>query len=365
MRNMTRKLLAITLGLGMILGLEACGQKEEPAAKPADTAQAAGDKSAADDPYASAREFYAGKDIKVVCPQKAGGNNDICARLVATYMKDLLGAKSVTVENMDGGSGIICYNWLVSAADKDGTVFAVGSQPATNAIVNADPACQFGAMDFNYLGTIQEDYFCISANPDGPYADLDYVLNSQAITMASTAVTDAHTYAGVAALECMGIPDAKIIGGYGSVADGALAMEQGEVNLNASGNITALKNENEMPLFILAKDRDPSLPDCPTIYEVFPEMNGECRNLLECLPRNIKLILTNQGVPEDRVRFLEYCVDQMFADPQFAEDLKNQTGLTFTGGQNAEETTAVAQNYVDHKDDYAKWPEYVNQYIVN
>ena len=54
-----------------------------------------------------------------------------------------------------------------------------------------------------------------------------------------------------------------------------------------------------------------------------------------------------------------------FTLEQFAEDLKNQTGLTFTGGKNAEENTAVAQNYVDHKDDYAKWPEYVNQYIVN
>jgi tripartite-type tricarboxylate transporter receptor subunit TctC len=266
---------------------------------------------------------------------------------------------------MDGGSGIICYNWLTTAAPADGTVIAVGSQPATNAIVNADPACQFDALDFNYLGTIQEDYFCISANPDSPYADIDYLKNCSSVVMASTAVNDAHTYAGVAALECLGIPDSKIIGGYGSVNAGALAMEQGEVNLNASGNITALKNENEVPLFTFAEKRDPSLPDVPTVYEVFPDMNDECRNLMASLPRNIKIILTNKDVPDDRVEFLAYCVDQMFEDPQFAEDLKAQTGLDFTGGQNAEETTKVAQNYVDHRDDYGKWSEYVSKYIIN
>lgn len=315
--------------------------------------------------FAVAREFYAGKDIKIVCPQKAGGNNDLCARLVATYMKDLLGAKSVTVENMDGGSGIVCYNWLFTAAAADGTVLAVGSQPATNAVVNADPACQFGAMDFNYLGTIQEDYFCISANPNSPYADMDYLKNCDSVIMASTAVNDAHTYAGVVALECLGIPDSKIIGGYGSVADGALAMEQGEVNLNASGNITALKNENEVPLFTFAQKRDPALPDTPTIYEVFPDMNENCKKLMAILPRNIKVILTNKNVPAERVEFLEYCVEQMFANPQFAEDLKKQTGLEFAGGQNAEETTSLAQNYENHKDEYGDWPEYVKKYIIN
>ena len=136
---MKKKLLISIAILCCVLTLcAACGntapadKTQEPSA-PAEPATPAPDNTPADppaeeaDPYAAAREFYKGTDVEIIVPLGAGGGMDVAARNAAPFLQELLGAKSVTVTNMTGASGIVAYNWMYTEAERDGSVIAFGS----------------------------------------------------------------------------------------------------------------------------------------------------------------------------------------------------------------------------------------------
>ena len=67
--------------------------------------------------------FYKGKSINFVVRSGPGGGNDFYARLIARHLgRHIPGEPDVRVTNMPGGGGIRSFNYLSTAAPKDGTL---------------------------------------------------------------------------------------------------------------------------------------------------------------------------------------------------------------------------------------------------
>src|SRR5437667_9839914 len=70
-----------------------------------------------------AQNFYAGKQITLVCGAAVGGGYDAHARLLARHLGRLIpGRPSIVVQNQPAAGSLVAANQIYNAAPKDGTV---------------------------------------------------------------------------------------------------------------------------------------------------------------------------------------------------------------------------------------------------
>lgn len=107
MKRISTPLIGVAL-LGLLLGAGVCTAAENPA------------------------DFYKGKTIEFVVPNRPGGGYDTYARLMAPYLEKYTGT-TVVVKNKPGGGGVVGMG-LVYRADPDGRTIGIanmtGSIPA-------------------------------------------------------------------------------------------------------------------------------------------------------------------------------------------------------------------------------------------
>ena len=112
---MKKKWMSLVLAFSLVATLLAgCGQEassntESPDPAPAGESDPGGTQEANAWPTGA---------VTVYVPAKAGGNNDLVARIFTTNLQDKLGEPFVVVNNMDG-NGTVCYDML-RTADPDG-----------------------------------------------------------------------------------------------------------------------------------------------------------------------------------------------------------------------------------------------------
>lgn len=108
---MKKKFVSFALAICMIcVLLTACGQQTGPASPSGSAPQ--------ESAGASGATTWPSGTVTVYVPAKAGGNNDLVARVLTTYLQEKLGKPFVIVNNMDG-NGTVCYD-TVRTADPDG-----------------------------------------------------------------------------------------------------------------------------------------------------------------------------------------------------------------------------------------------------
>src|SRR5262249_28230735 len=123
----------------------------------------------------------------------------------------------------------------------------------------------------------------------------------------------------------------RLVTGYPSTTEIAIAMERGEVQGRAGNNFNSLTSEHGEwlkggKINLLAQvglERERDFPDLPLITEF--GKTDEDRQLLRFFSTDVVIgrpFVTSPGVPAERVALLRPAFDRLLKDPAFLEDCK-------------------------------------------
>ncbi len=258
---MRKKLLALLLVLVISIGLLAgCGTSGSASATPT-PASASGAPAETQTPYPT-------KPIQIIVPYNPGGDTDLYARSLANILTEELGV-SVVVSNMPGAGGSIASTY-VKDSDPDGyVVYWAHLAPILNSIM--------GIVDYTYDAF---EVACLavedSASPfvvnASVYESLDdFVVKAEENPGKLNYGTDigglTHLM-GLCFADAAGIDLNVVDVGGGSETLTALIAKQIDLACNNYMTVEQYLQSGELRcLGITAEERNPGLPDIPTLKE--------------------------------------------------------------------------------------------------
>ena len=300
---------------------------------------------------AHADTFYEGKSITLVTSTGPGGTYDVGARAIARFMpKYIPGKPNMVVQNMPGGGNMLATNYMYAIAPKDGTAIAVVNNAIPFQQTVKGPGVRYDATKFNWLGSTgakNSAIFVWSSNPVKSIAD---VLNNE-VTIGGTGAGSSLVVYPTAMNNVLNTKF-KVVIGYKSSEDIALAMQRGEVEARVLAYSSLMAThpewikENKVRFLVqVGIKRDKDLPDVPLMTELTKtEEEREILNLISLPVPLGQAYLAPPGTPADRVNTLRKAFDATMADVDFrAEAARLQLDLD---PMTAEEVTAVVNDTI-------------------
>lgn len=264
-----------------------------------------------------AADWPAGRSITVVVPYAAGGGVDQMVRLVTPHVQKYLPGSSFVVENRAGAAGQIGADYTF-AAKPDGYTLGAVTAPTLTTIA-LDRPVRYRVADFVYIANVVDDpcaLWVAKASPIKDFADLlaraqkapktvslgtagvgsdDHVLQLE-IEQAKPGVEFNHIpFSGGAPVMT------ALLGGH---------LDVGSVNVGE-----AIAHHREGTLRALVQggaQRDPSLPDVPTLKELGVDVVAGAQRGIVAPP----------GLPKDIEAKLTTAFKAAIADPAFLADAK-------------------------------------------
>lgn len=289
---------------------------------------------------ALAQPDFPSQSVRIIVPFAPGGATDVVGRILAPGMQEALGGRTVLVENRGGAAGIIGAEALL-AAPRDG--HAVALFTITNAVLNAglmrdprlDPRTAFTPVSLvATLPMVLTVGKHVRANTlqelVGVMKEAPGRLTYGSAGAGSINHLGAHLFnlrSGTQALHVpyrgAGLVYADLIGGNVDWLVEGIASQAPHVR---SGNVRALA--------VLARERNPALPEVPTAIEQgFPDFEI----------MNIMAVFAASGTPAPAIARLEGAIRTAVAKPDLARRLRE------AGAEPAGSTTAELQRFWDQQ----------------
>lgn len=188
-------------------------------------------------------DFYAGKQIQLICSSEPGTIYDVYARLLAKYMPNYIpGQPTMVIQTMPGAGGLKASNYIANIAPRDGTVFAGTISGIPTSALMTPELTKFDVNKLSWIGSITKDPF------------IGYVWHTSPIQTLEDAkkirVTMGATTAGTAGVDMVILADAffgfkfKLVAGYKDSLEVKLAMEKGEIDGTFANGWGDLKTVN-------------------------------------------------------------------------------------------------------------------------
>lgn len=288
----------------------------------------------------SPAEFYKDKTLTFVIGSGTGGGYDMVGRMLAQHMvAHIPGKPVIIVKNMPGSSSVRAAEWFGSVAAKDGTVLGM-FQPTVigNKLVEGD-AVKYEPEKFNWLGRVSTSNQFGMVWFDAPATTIEDAKKREVILAANSA-TGTGAIVPWALNRLIGTKF-RVVKGYPSAAEVGLAVERGEAKGMGSTSWDYMETrpwigEGKVKfLYSISLQRDPKIPDVPTIVEL--AQSEEDRNIFKLLSvastigRSPALA---PGAPADRVAVMRKAFEDTMKDPKFLDDAKRRTiDLEFATGE--------------------------------
>jgi tripartite-type tricarboxylate transporter receptor subunit TctC len=273
---------------------------------------------------AHADNFYEGKYITVITSTGPGGTYDVGARAIVRFMpKYIPGKPNMVVQNMPGGGNMLATNYMYTIAPKDGTTIAVVNNAIPLQQTVEGPGVRYDATKFNWIGSTgakNSAIFVWATNPVKSIADL----KTTEVTIGGTGAGSSLVVFPTAMNNVLGTKF-KVVIGYKSSEDIALAMQRGEVEARVLAYSSILAThpdwirENKVRFLVqagLKRDRD--IANIPLATEL--ARDDEERRILKLIASPVPLgqpYLAPPGTPTDRVAILRKAFDATMSDPEF------------------------------------------------
>jgi len=336
-----------TLIITLVLTLAACSSDSGQQAAPAD--------------------FYRSETIDLIASDDVGGETDLLARVMASYLARDTGA-NVVVTNKRGAGGLEGMNYLYGS-DADG--LTVGVTSAFKFVANyvlEEPAATYDIEEFSYIMVFGNEPLYLFVSPDGPYQSIDDLQGGKDLKIGAGSPSGPISLGGLTVIEILDL-DAKVVTGFGGDSARALAVKRGEIVGYVSSLPTAKSSLDTgllKPLFTLSTERDPLKPDVPAITELVG-LTGEDLALVElwetALVGGMRILAAPPGVPEDRLAFLHGIADKWTQEAEFREEFDRITGYNVQGYVVGDTVEEVMMNLADSLDSYrAKFAEMIEKY---
>jgi tripartite-type tricarboxylate transporter receptor subunit TctC len=310
---------------------------------------------AAADPVA---DFYAGKQIRAIVGNPAGGDYDNWMRLIAQHWGDFIpGHPTFIVENMPGAGQIIATNYLFNSAPQDGTAVGMTERALPYLKLLGDQNIRFEPAKFNWIGSPEQTSRVCVAMKGASVQTAEDLFNRQLLVGGAGAGTSVSNTPMLLS-KLLGMKF-KVVEGYGSAENIVLAMERGELQ-GICQTVAGLESTRpgwiEQGKFrvLFSMERAPLAGiNAPTIYQF--ARNQEQRDVLSLFDSSIELgrpVIAPPNVPADRIAALRSAFDAMMKDPGFQADAARlRYKLTLTEGKDLQAMVnrlmATPQNIVD------------------
>ena len=209
------------------------------------------------------------KPVTIVVPFAAGGNVDLCCRIIADELSKILGVE-VLVDDRPGGGAIIGQTYALSPPADGYTMLALTSSFVTN-ILSGDT--EFGMEDATAIGMFCFDPEIIVAGEASGIKTLEEFLTAAkagALTNSTPGFSTSHHIASLIMTERFGLTPFAYMHTDGS-ADQVVQLAGGhaQVGLTTYGGAATLIQEGKiLPLAVCDAARHPALPDVPTMAEL-------------------------------------------------------------------------------------------------
>jgi tripartite-type tricarboxylate transporter receptor subunit TctC len=277
-------------------------------------------------------DFYRGKQIKMYIRAAPGGNYDIYSRILGRHLTRFIpGNPMVVPVNMPGGGGLVALNFVANAAPKDGTVLSMITQtfPMDQAL-GLEKNLKVDLRTLNWIGNMSNTNEFLFTAKGSPTRTLEDAKRRETI-VAATGLGSIMTQLAAIYNNVLGTRF-KVIYGYPSGPDMTLAMDRGEVEGRSTSNPQVLAPTKaevvaKYNLIIQAGMRKiPQYEEVPLLREL--ARNRDEQSIVDFISNAVVIarpLVTNAGVPAERVAALRRAFDATLADPDFLLDAERQS----------------------------------------
>jgi tripartite-type tricarboxylate transporter receptor subunit TctC len=249
------------------------------------------------------------KAIKIIVPFTVGGATDVAGRILADEMAKVLGG-SAFVENRDGAAGVIGVQAAAKAAPDGYTLIIAGNTLYTSHKILYPNLPYDPLRDFEPVARISAGSHIMVVKPNSPYKDAKDIIRAAAakpggITYGSGGKgTSVHMAAELfqvqAGVKLLHVP----YRGTSLAVTGLLAGDTDLMFDTTASAFPRIKSGQLRSLGITSANRDPELPDVPTVAE-------------QGMPKYEALfwlgLYAPKGTPPDVMRTLEGAARQVLA----------------------------------------------------
>lgn len=272
--------------------------------------------------------LYKGQTVKFVVPFNPGGGFDTYARTLASYIKKYTGAANVVIINKAGAGGNIAYNDLFNAERPDGLTIclAQGETLAYNKLWDL-PEAKYAPEEFSFLGRIAWEESCTLLGKKSELKSFEELKKAGSVKAACPAIEDKSGTCVSADFYALGLNNLKKVVGYAGSRESLAAVLRNEADIapgfSISGIMKYVHSGDLLPLWLESRERNPSLPDTPTIYErgVTKGKEGPLDLYVDTLELG-RTIIAPPNMAKDTLRFLQGAIEKAIKDPEYANDLK-------------------------------------------
>lgn len=295
-----------------------------------------------------AQADFSGQTIEIIVPFAPGGATDVAARFLEKYLeRHLAGNPDVEVVNREGGGSILGANWFEANAQPDGKRVLFTTSSTANPYVLGQPEVEYDLAAYRVAYGL-------------PFGSVTYVSSATGIaTVEDFANAQGLIYGGIGAaasdlptLLSFEVFDVDVRSALGFTGRGPirLSFERGETNVDFqftpvyltqvedtvdAGSAVALMSGGYMAADGNMTERDPAVPDLPSVYEAYTDLHGEAPSGVEWDAYNAMAALTlgfglsaylHADTPEEIIQLYADAVERINADPEFLEESKQVVG---------------------------------------
>lgn len=270
------------------------------------------------------------KPISIVVPYAPGGTNDAYMRMIAEGMTKELG-RTVIVENKPGANGIIGSTY-VAQSKPDGTTLLMGGTGPVSLNIMLRPSLSYGFDSFESVAFLYDGPLTITVPTKlgvNTFQEfVDYAKKSDSPmrygSLGPGSVT--HLY-GLLLGKNLGFKTVPVA--YKNNPSSLVDLIAGQTELSFATPSALIEHQKAGDLKMLAittKERDPSLPDLPTVTELgYPQLVSSFWAGL----------LVAKGTPPDVVKKLSDAAVKAASAPEFRDLLRKSGLMAKPGGRQA------------------------------
>jgi hypothetical protein len=301
-------------------------------------------------PAAAQQDFYAGKQIAFIVGAGVGGGYDLQARTAARHLgKHIPGNPTIVVQNMPAAGSMAATNFMFSTAPKDGTTMALIQRGMLLAKLTYPAGTRFDIEKFGWVGSLNsETAVTLSWNETAPHRTTKDLFEKELIVGGIVGVdpeTTPRLYNSLIGTKF------KIVTGYNSTAQVALAIERGEVQGIADWSWSSFKavrpvwlRDKKVTLLMQgALQNDPELKNLPNALDFIK--NPSDRQVMELhftQKTAARPVVVPPGVPGEQLAILRRAFAALGQDKEFlAEAAKSRVEFNFVPGQEVDKVVAL------------------------
>ena len=292
-------------------------------------------------PIAAAAQapYYQDKTIRIVAGYGAGSVDDAWTRLIARYLaKHIPGNPNMIVQNMPGAGAMIAANYVYKVAKPDGlTLGGIRSGLYFDQLVGRKEV-QFDWTKFTWLGSPTQVEQLIYMRANTAYKTIHDVRKATVPPKCgATGTSSTGYYTGNLLEETLGAKFVTLTG-YKDGPEVELAVEREEVQCRGISVetlfgreplISWFKNGFVRVLIQTGKQRDPRLPDVPTIWELMneyktPEAGKRLATIILAVGAFGRPYVSTPGLPPERAKILQTAFSKTLNDTDFQAQAKER-----------------------------------------